>query len=70
MEWIAYEASLCVGCKQPRVESMNPANEERYKAEAIVCFACASRERKARNDAQNESGTLPGCYYAIVEDRE
>ena len=49
---------------------MDPANEERYKAEAIQCHACASRERKARNDAQSEGGSPPGVYYAIVDDDE
>ena len=61
---------LCVGCSKPRHETMDPANEEAYKAVPIVCFACATRERMARNDAQNENTDTAGRYYAIVDDRE
>lgn len=69
LEWQAYKDSLCSGCGLPRVESFDPANQERYDVEVLRCFACRERERTAFNrNAARDNGSPPlmGEYYAIT----
>lgn len=68
LEWIEYDDSLCSGCKLPRSETFDPANEEAYDVEALRCHACGAREFKASLRAENrnpDSATSYGEYFAV-----
>lgn len=44
------EEDRCSGCGHPRSVSMDPAHEFHWRAERLVCHACAARDRAARRD--------------------
>lgn len=54
------ESGRCSGCGHPRTETMSPESEFGWRAEALRCHSCATRERAARaaaaNDTWDESG--------------
>jgi hypothetical protein len=43
------KALTCPGCGNPRDESMDPEYEGAYNSRALVCHACAVRDRKQKN---------------------
>ena len=68
LEWIEYDDSLCSGCRNPRIESFDIANEDKYDVEALACHACAARERKGWIRNQNRDPDMPplfGEFYAV-----
>lgn len=54
----AIDGERCSGCGHPRSESMDPAREFDWKAEAVRCHSCAARDRAARKvgDGWDDSG--------------
>ncbi len=56
----AIEQVTCNGCGQDRRESLDPSSEGTYRAEAVRCFACATRERAAEkfDDGSSAAGLL------------
>lgn len=69
-----YLESLCSGCSLPKHETMSEANEDRYKAVQVRCFACAERDRLQRNIAEGQAknpddrGATDGILIAITDD--
>jgi hypothetical protein len=62
---------LCPGCGQPKHESFDPANEERYEAERLICYSCATRDRKAHKAHEAAEGQpLHGSYFVVYEAKE
>lgn len=68
-----YLSSLCSGCGLPRSETTNAANEDRYTAMQIRCFACAARAREERSIAEgqqrnpDDKGATDGILIAVLE---
>jgi hypothetical protein len=63
VELIAYEDSLCPGCRHPRDESFHPDSQDHYDVTALRCHACAAR---GRADEQWD-GDRAGLYLIPVE---
>ena len=61
----AVEAATC-SCGHDRRESMAPANEYAYTAEAVRCHACATRDRAADNYAKAD-GSMAGLAFRVVK---
>lgn len=58
LAWQAEEDSKCPGCAQPFSESTDVEAEEDYDTSAIVCHACADRERYRRRHTELPEGTF------------
>jgi hypothetical protein len=61
---VEFEAGVCKGCGQSTFESWDPRGERHgwWTVEAIVCHACAEKERLAA--ANRESGVAPAVQAA------
>lgn len=71
LEWADYKASLCPGgCGYPKVESMDVANESRYDAVAVRCFACEARDKAGKKWATDENSDTAGLLFSVVEDAD
>jgi protein-arginine kinase activator protein McsA len=60
---------LCVGCGNPRIESFDKVNDDRYTATMLVCHACAARDRKSFNvskERDSESPPPAGVFFAVT----
>jgi len=60
----ALEQVTCNGCGQDRRESLDPGSEFAYRAEAVRCFACATRERAAEKFKDDESAA--GLLFTVT----
>ena len=61
---LALEAVECKGCGVDRRESMDPANEFAYEAEAMRCFSCAARDR-AGEKYEGKDGSAAGLMFSV-----
>jgi hypothetical protein len=59
---LAFEASLCDGCKQPRHRSMNHEMAGRYQIHAHTCYACGPLQ-----DAQKGQTQTAGVKQYVVD---
>lgn len=59
----ALEAVTCA-CGHDRRESMDPANEYGYVADAVRCHACAARDRAAESYAKQD-GSTAGLMFTV-----
>lgn len=50
------EAGACSGCGHPRAETYNPEFEFDWRAEALRCHSCATRDREAAKGGMDTSG--------------
>lgn len=66
LEWLEYKSTLCSGCGKPRHESFDPDGPE-YVAEAWCCFACQTRDQKAREWRDDEHADPAGIYFLVRE---
>ena len=48
LDWLREEDLICPGCGNPRDETMEREAEGQYHSRALVCHACAVRDRKQR----------------------
>jgi hypothetical protein len=55
------DAARCGGCGQPVDESMDEDSEGSYQAKAYSCHACAARDAKAPDYADQN-----GIYFKVV----
>lgn len=60
----ALESMRCGGCGTDRRESMDPANEFAYHAEAMRCFACAARDREGEK-YRDGKGSVAGLMFSV-----
>jgi hypothetical protein len=60
--WLAEQDLVCGGCGHRVDESMDPENEDRYTAKAVVCHACRARDR-ANQEAMEDPESLSGRYW-------
>jgi len=67
LEWIAYDESLCPGCRTDRSETMDPAADDSYETVALRCHKCAARERAGKKFAADESADTSGLYIAVLD---
>lgn len=73
LEWSAYQRSLCQGCRRPRHESFDPAMDDQYTVTSLQCHACAARDLRAWNRAQErerDAAPLFGQFYVVTPDEE
>jgi hypothetical protein len=59
------EAERCE-CGHSRTESMDPAHEFDWQAEAVRCHACAARERAARSAARDDAWDESGIRWVTT----
>ncbi len=62
-----YEDLTCGGCGQPREESMDPANEGKYKVRLVTCHACAEQIKRQEDLADNPE---PGVHLRVERIRD
>lgn len=60
---------LCGDCGQPRDVTFAPESFGRFKAEPLVCHACAARDRAARVFA-GEKADSAGVKYSVIDREE
>jgi predicted Fe-S protein YdhL (DUF1289 family) len=73
LEWQAYQASVCEGCRRPVSESFAPEMDDKYHVEVVVCHACAARERKAQVMAETQNTDAPllaGLRYIVTPEED
>lgn len=58
------EADTCPDCGQPWSEATDPKNEEQYKAELILCHACAMSAKTVRA-YQDNKGSADGLHVHL-----
>lgn len=63
------EAETCTGCRQPLTESMDPALEEAWRAEVVLCHACATAGRTAEHYRQH-GGDAHGANVRVHRRKE
>jgi len=76
LAYIEYLDSLCGGCGNPAAESMDEANDGKYEAVPVHCFACAARDAenraasKARSSDSMSDSSFDGLLIGIkkIED--
>lgn len=57
MRW---DDSLCVGCRRPMTETLDPELQGAYEAHVVTCHACAAREKAAKSDEAANPGVRIG----------
>lgn len=63
--WQQYSDSLCVGCGNPRTESMDPESEGEWQADLPMrCHSCTSISLRAKGYQQS---TAPEALYFSAE---
>ncbi|NUP23602.1 MAG: hypothetical protein HOZ81_47610 [Streptomyces sp.] len=58
------EADTCPDCGQPWSESTDAANEFEYRAELIMCHACATSAKTVRAH-QDRNGSADGLHVHL-----
>lgn len=64
LELVAFERTLCPGCRQNLEESTLPDSEGKYRTRRIACHSCVPKQQAERDLAMD-----PGAagIYVIVE---
>lgn len=65
---MAEEGDRCPGCKLPFSETTDVEAFEDYETTAVVCHACAERDR--RRERMNQNGAVPDGLFLFVHKRE
>lgn len=68
LAWRELTDSTCGGCGEPRSESFAKENHDAYDVKALVCHACAERDREM--NALKESGMEMAGLHLIVKKTE
>ena len=62
LAWKVVTGENCAGCGQPRVESFDPDSE--YDTTLLHCHACAAREERAAEFAE-DGGSTAGLFMTV-----
>lgn len=63
MAWQAEQDTRCAGCGHPLGETLDPASEDKYRAEKLICHACAPVDRAKADQRENEHDEGHGARW-------
>jgi hypothetical protein len=69
--WQAEQDKRCDGCGGNLVETLDPDNEDRYRAEGVWCHRCRAIQREALamagKNPYSDADPTAGARYRIIE---